>query len=65
MGTYECNTIYAVLLPRPYGYCLLLKNVFTLVTLHIKNKDPLNRESYNCLLLGGVFEDVIIHSGKT
>ena len=58
---YECYVacMYLLLLPRPHVYCLLVKNVFTLVTLHIKNKDPLNKESYNCLRLCGVFEDVL------
>ena len=58
---YECCVacMYLLLLPRPRVHCLLVKNVFTLVTLHIKNKDPLNKESYNCLLLCGVFEDVL------
>ena len=58
---YECRVacMYLLLLPRPRVHCLLVKNVFTLVTLHIKNKDPLNKESYNCLRLCGVFEDVL------
>ena len=54
---YECYVacMYLLLLPRPHVYCLLVKNVFTLVTLHIKNKDPLNKESYNFLRLYGLF----------
>ena len=60
---YECYVacMYLLLLPRPHVYCLLVKNVFTLVTLHIKNKDPLNKESYNFLRLYGLLRRRIIY----